>query len=295
MNKNKIYSLLSNINRPLILDGAMGSLLQQRGFKSDKYLWMSYLNFKNPNLIKEIHKEYINSGCDIISTNTFRTNPNSLKNANINFDQNIVVEQSLNIAKEAVCESNILIAGSNPPAEDSYQSIRTISKNDLIHNHHQHIDLLYKYGSDFILNETQSHFDEIEIICKFCFENNIPYVISLLITEELKILSGETLSEVIDLVKHYNPLLVCFNCIFPETFIKLLNSEFNINNWGFYLNCGNGNYSDENISCGISPNKYLEFVRASLAFHPKLIGTCCGSNPNHTKTIRDFLNEKIGS
>ncbi|MBK7106752.1 MAG: homocysteine S-methyltransferase family protein [Ignavibacteriae bacterium] len=295
MNKLEIATVFNQLQKPLILDGAMGSLLQQRGFKSDKYLWMSYLNFKYPNIIKDIHKEYINAGCDIITTNTFRTNPSVFKKTITDFDQNKIVELSLNIAKDAVGDSNILIAGSNPPAEDSYQNERNITYKDLIDNHHQHIDLLYKYGADFILNETQSHFDEIEIVCKYCFENKVPYIISLLITDELKILSGENLSDVLDMINFYSPILICFNCIFSETFFKLLKSSFVIDNWGFYLNCGSSDYNDGNINCGISPIQYLEIVKSSLPFNPKLIGTCCGSNPHHTKIIRDFLDEKTNS
>lgn len=295
MNKDNILSLFSNSRKPLLLDGAIGSLLQQKGYKSDKHLWTSYVNFKYPNVIKKIHEEYIKAGCDLITTNTFRTNPIAFKKTSFEIDQELIIEQSVNLAKQAIGNANVIIAGSNPPAEDSYQNYRSISKNELIQNHHQHIDLLYKYGCDFILNETQSHFDEIEIICKYCYVNNIPYVISLLITDDMKIFSGENLTEVLSMINLYNPLLISFNCIFPNTFYKLLNTNCLINNWGFYLNCGNGNYSDKNISCGISPKEYLEIVRNSIVFKPKLIGTCCGSNPHHTKIIRDFLDENFSA
>ena len=63
------------LNRPLILDGAMGSLLIERGAVKDKFLWLSKTNIDNPRLVESLHKEYITSGADIITTNTFRTNP----------------------------------------------------------------------------------------------------------------------------------------------------------------------------------------------------------------------------
>lgn len=292
---NKLKEKLVNSSRPLILDGAIGSLLQQKGFKSDKYLWTSYINFEYPNVIKEIHKEYINAGCNIITTNTFRTNPYSLKSAKLNFNPEKAVELSLQIAKDAVDGTNVLIAGSNAPAEDCYQIKRTVSDHTLIENHQTHIDLLIKFGADFIINETQSHLDEIEIICKYCYENKIPYVISLLLTNELKIFSGENLSEVLEKIQQYSPGIISFNCIYQNTFQKLLNSELLNFNWGFYLNCGKGKYSDENISCGVSPLNYLEFVKNSLPFDPKLIGSCCGSNPEHIKLIREYFDGKTGS
>ena len=70
-----ITSFIRNSNKPLILDGAMGSLLQQKGIPFDEYLWTAKANISNPNLVKDIHENYISAGADIISTNTFRTNP----------------------------------------------------------------------------------------------------------------------------------------------------------------------------------------------------------------------------
>jgi homocysteine S-methyltransferase len=291
MTNSKLKERLENSSRPLILDGAIGSLLQQRGYKTDKHLWTSYLNFKHPKVIENIHREYINAGCDIITTNTFRTKPYSLQSISLDIDQEKVIELSLSIAKNATKETNVLIAGSNAPVEDCYQIERTISKNILYENHQIHIDLLLKYGADFILNETQSHFDEIEIVCKYCHQNNIPYLISLLLTADLKILSGENVVEVLEMISQYSPELVSFNCIYKDTFEKLLNSNLINFNWGFYINCGSGNYFDENISCGITPSEYLEIVKTSLPFNPKLIGSCCGSNPDHIKKIREYFNE----
>lgn len=297
-NSFNIFSFAKRISRPLILDGAMGSLLQQKKIKVDDNLWMSYLNINNPEIILQLHKDYIKSGADIITTNTFRTNPVAFKKANDNFTKKIsnkeFVKAALDIAKEARKENSILIAGSNPPVEDSYQIKRTISKNELINNHHQHIEWLMEFGSDFILNETQSHFDEIKIICNFCYRNNIPYVLSLFFTDELNILSGEKLRDIISYVLDYLPLAISFNCIIPSTFDKLfssIKSDFFLkNNWGFYLNCGSGNYTDKNISCGISPNEYINYVKKSIKFKPSFIGSCCGSNPNHTKKIKKIIN-----
>ncbi len=298
-----IFSFAKRIYRPLILDGAMGSLLQQKKLKTDDNLWMSYLNLDKPETILKIHKDYIKSGADIITTNTFRTNPiafnKSIRLSQIKMQNKKFVKAALDIAKKARNEDSILIAGSNPPAEDSYQIKRTVSKNELIKNHQQHIEWLMEFGSDIILNETQSHFDEIKIICNFCYKNNIPYVISLFFTDELKILSGEKVKDVVNYILNYSQLAISFNCIMPATFHKLmknLKSNFFLkNNWGFYLNCGSGNYTDKNISCGIFPDEYIEQIQGTFKYKPSFIGSCCGSNPNHTKEIKKLLDEKINS
>jgi len=62
------------LGRPLILDGAMGSLLQENNVPVDNHLWMSKAILENPDIIKNIYADYIKCGADIITTNTFRTN-----------------------------------------------------------------------------------------------------------------------------------------------------------------------------------------------------------------------------
>ena len=274
--------------KPLLLDGAIGSYLQQKGFISDEILWTTKVNFSNPEAIINVHKEYIESGADIITTNTFRTNPIALENSNID-DFNIYVSEAVKLAKEAVEDRKILIAGSNSPAEDCYQPTRSISYSKIELNHKKHIDLLIDNGVDFVLNETQSHLDEIKVICEHCDKNRIPYVISLYFDENLKILSGENLDSVLSLLKNTSALAIGLNCIFPELFSQFIGSTKISTNWGFYLNCGDGHPTDKVINCKIQPGEYLGYVKQSLVYHPSFIGSCCGSNPSHTKKIREYL------
>lgn len=290
-----IFSFAKRINRPLILDGAIGSLLQQYNINTSSPLWSSIANLEHRELVLKIHQEYIEAGADIITTNTFRTNPAAVQNSSLNTDQKEIVKLSVKIAGEAKKEHPVLIAGSNAPAEDCYQAERTISHKELELNHSNHIESLWDSGCDFILNETQSHMDEINIICNFCSQNNIPFVLSLFFTTDLKLLSGESLFEAVKLISNYNPLAIGFNCIQPETFKKALKlfKEIGLGaelNWGAYLNCGSGTFTDEVIKCGIDEFSYQQIVRDILPFKPAFIGACCGSTPKHIKLIRELLN-----
>lgn len=288
---NILLNRKATLNRSLILDGAFGSVLQQRGFSSDKDLWYSHLSVSNSQAVRELHKEYIDAGADIITTNTFRTNPVAKKKSNIEITNSEFVKRSVELAIQAKGERNVIIAGSNAPAEDCYQKERTISLFDLEYNHKKHIELLYESGCDIIWNETQSHWDEIEIICKFCSENSIPYSINIYFDESLKILSGEPVEEVINFVESFSPQAIGFNCIKPSDF-KNLSINYQLPKiFGYYLNCGNGNITDQNISCGISPKMYLDFIVEFQRFNPTFVGSCCGSNPAHTKAIKEYFDE----
>lgn len=293
MKKINFFSIARRIERPLILDGAIGSYLQQKFPESnDVFSWMTKINTEHPEILFSLYKEYILSGADIITTNTFRTNPLALKNHTFAYNLNDLIKRTVDLAFLARGNASILVAGSNPPAEDCYSKERTVSFDELQNNHHKHIDLLMNSGVDFILNETLSHFDEINIICKYCSWNNIPYVLSLYITEDGKILSGESVEDVLNFVLQFKPYAIGFNCIKPQTMLKIVeNYEMNFN-WGTYLNCytnpTNNCETPKDNSC-ITPLEYVEIIKKILPFKPSFVGACCGSKPEHIKQIRDLF------
>ncbi len=290
MSKKSFSELYKEKNKPLILDGALGTYLEEKGFLPDKNLWFSYLNISEPKIVEMVHREYIAAGAEIITTNTFRTNPLAKKNSSIDVTNTELVKRSVQIAINAVESKNILIAGSNAPAEDCYQIERTVSKFDLEYNHKKHIELLYENGVDIIWNETQSHLDEIKIISKFCSDNKIPFAINLFYTSNFKILSGESINDVVENIYNYKPDVIGFNCIKHDSLLINIDKMNLPENWGFYFNCG-GDFEDQKIVCSVSPDDYKNIVSLFIQYNPKFIGSCCGSNPNHIKEIKGFIDE----
>ena len=280
------FSLSRQNERPLILDGAMGSLLQQSGVPSDERLWTTMANVEYQDIVLSVHKSYISAGANIITTNTFRTNPAALTGLSNNIQEELL-RSAVNLAKDARKSLPVLIAGSNAPAEDCYQRERKISSKELEINHYNHIEKLMINGVDFILNETQSHSDEIEIICNYCSGNSIPFVLSFYLDKDLKLLSGESLEEMLPKVLEHDPLAIGINCISPSVY-NSFKKNFGYN-WGYYLNCGSGNPEDQIIKCGFSPGEYSEIVRDSLELAPSFIGACCGSGPEHIRKIKEVL------
>jgi methionine synthase I (cobalamin-dependent) len=288
--RDNLFEKARKINRPLVLDGAMGSILQEKKLTSNKRVWSAKANDDSVNEVITLHKDYIRAGADIITTNTFRTNPYSLISSGVT-DVVGTVLKAVDLAKRARGKAAVLIAGSNPPVEDCYKVERTISQKDLEWNHKVHIDALMESGCDFIMNETQSHFDEIKFIAKYCGENHIPFVMNFFFLDKPKLLSGENLTDAIEYVLKYHPLAIGFNCI---TFEALENAIKRLKpgiNWGFYLNCGSGKLTDKTIDCAISPLDYAKKAKEYLKYQPSFIGSCCGSTPEHTKKIKYLIDE----
>ncbi len=284
-------------NRPLVLDGAIGTYLIEKGIIPDNSIWTTEANISKYEMVVEIHKEYIANGAEIITTNTFSSNPHAVHlNKNMRKSQ-ILVKKAVQAAIQAREESgieNILIAGSNSPAEDCYQYERTISEIELKRNHQTHIELLWSNGVDFILNETQGHLDEISIICDICEKMAIPYVISLYFDENANLLSGENINSVIEYINlKYPNAIIGINCVNPKLFEFIDKSQLEKINWGFHFNSAHSNHNDEEISCYISPQEYLEFALNAINENTIYVGSCCGSNPNHTNVLRQYFDKNL--
>lgn len=278
------------LKRPLVLDGAIGSLLEQRGFATNDKLWSAKALINNEQEVLKIHKEYLNAGAEIITTNTFRTNPIAFENQN-RLEYKEYVEKAVTLCKIATESFNdVVIAGSNPPAEDCYESTRNISQHKLEENHKRHIDELYSNDVDVIWNETFSHLDEIIFVCKYCSENKIPFVINLYLTKEFKLLSGEYYKTAVDEIANYKPIAIGLNCISLSTFKNIDKKIFQKHLHGFYLNCGK-EYRTKEISCDVSLQAYKNIIIENKKNNLLFVGSCCGSNPSFTKMIKETINE----
>lgn len=290
-NKSLLLLNRDEKKKPLLLDGAIGSFLQAAGCPLDKYLWSSRLNIERPELVKKLHSDYIDTGADIITTNTFRTNPVAKKKSNLSITNSELVNRSVQLIKDIATTKKVIIAGSNAPAEDCYQQERTISFFDLEYNHKKHIELLYNAGVDIIWNETQSHIDEIEIICRFCSDNNIPFTMNLFFNGNLRLLSGHSINEALEIIRAFLPAGIGVNCIKPELFRNF--QEINQKKWidGFYFNCGKSEVIEKSIQCSLSPQDYFLQIKDFFTEELLYVGSCCGSSPLHTKLLREKIDE----
>ncbi len=283
---------MKSLGKIAILDGAIGSYLQETYSIREEFLWVTSANKILKENLADLHKSYIRAGANIITTNTFRTNPAAFLRAGKTERFEDYVFEACSIARTAVHNSEVFIAGSNPPAEDSYQKERTLSQSSLEDNHFKHITALWENGVDFILNETQSHFDEIKIICGFCSRQSIPFAISLYVDNSGKLLSGEEVAEVAEYINGFHPLFLAFNCISAQQLEKLVAELRLPEYWGFYLNCGSGSVTDEIIQCCVTPEEYSRVVSTFFTKMPVVIGACCGSGPEHIQELSRVLHEQ---
>ena len=282
--------------KPYILDGAMGSEIIKRGFSLPKHIWSAFANINNPNLVYKIHNEYINSGANFIIANTFRTTPRSYKKTGINLiSANKLAYQSLNSAIDIAnlaAKKNTKIFASVAPLEDCYKP-KLFPGYKIAKKEFQQLEHWLKNTKiNGVLLETMNNAIEIKAALT-AFQNlQKPVWVSLFLKTSQHIASGDKIIDIISIINNFNVdclLLNCNSLSLTEKALKILNS-----NWdgkiGIYPNLGpSPPIPDGNIDSICSDENYILHLNNLLNYELYVIGGCCGSSPNHTKLLKNFI------
>jgi len=285
-----------NSPKPLLLDGPMGSRLIEYGQQLNTPIWSAEILMKNPGLIQSIHTEYIDSGADIIRTNTFRTNPYACDQYRSKIDYKHLVKIAVEAAKNALTNSNkvnLLVAGSNAPASDCYSKNQQLSSEELYNNHIKHISTLYETGVDFILNETFGDHFELEIAAKICYELKIPFAASLLINNENETYHGQNLKSALQNLLMYDPIFVSLNCCHPDSLINALPMLADSNPFGVYPNLGTVDSFTKNFLVrDFTESDLTDFTNSVINSGASVIGVCCGGNSDDVRLMRRLIDAR---
>ena len=278
----------SDIQIPLILDGAMGTALMMRGIKAPLPLWSAVANYENFDDVIAIHKEYIKSGCNVITTNSFRTTPRTFRKAGYS-NSNAVVksEQSLRLAIEAANTArkgrNVLVAGSIGPLEDCYEPNDFPCKRIAIDEYIHLINIFNHQAVDLLLYETMGNFEEIKTLLEIDINTNKKKWLSMVLKNENQILDGTNITEVFRLAYNNSVDTILINCSTIHNTIRAIPKikRHWPGKWGVYPNLGEDmptkdGYIDSKIN-DIDIAEQLMFAASKGA---SVLGACCGSTPD---------------
>tara|TARA_B100001057_G_scaffold449529_1_gene490818 strand:+ start:36767 stop:40390 length:3624 start_codon:yes stop_codon:yes gene_type:complete len=304
-------------NRVLVLDGAMGTMIQKHSlseedFRGERFVNHNFdlkgnndlLSITQPQIIKQIHEEFLEAGADIIETNTFSSNKIAQDDYNLGaiiYDLNFM---SAKIAKEAARKFSSkvkprFVAGAigptnrtasiSPDVEDP--SLRSITFDQLSISYKEQILALIDGGIDLILIETV--FDTLN--CKAALNAaeeafellkiRLPIMVSGTITDESgRTLSGQTTEAFLNSISHVPLLSVGFNCALGAKamipYIKELSDKapFFVS---AYPNAGLPNEMGEYDEGPSQMASHLDdFLSRKIV---NIIGGCCGTGPEHIK------------
>lgn len=287
--------------RILILDGAMGTMLQRKGLQGNS----ESFNLTNPETIGEIHNEYIEAGADIITTNSFSANSISQSEYNLSEKAGQMAEAAARIARKAADEAprKIWVAGSVGPTSKSLSLAQNI--NDPIFRPYSfdgmaeafevQIRGLVKGGVDLLLFETC--FDALNTkaalyaIGHIPEASDIPIMISASMSDRSgRTLTGQTMEAFYRSVQHCSPLSFGLNCsLGAEEMIPLVAevASFATCAVSCYPNAGLPNEMGEYDE---TPSQMAESVRKmALAGSVNIVGGCCGTTPEHIKAVAEAV------
>ncbi len=315
---NKIEQLL--MNRILVLDGAMGTMIQRYTLTEEDFRGEQFknhtcdlkgnndlLSITRPDIVKAIHKEYLDAGADIIETNTF--SGTSIAQADYSLESSVyeLNFQSAKIAKDvaiafSTSDKPRFVAGAIGPTNRTASispdvdnpAFRHITFDQLKEAYIEQVNALINGGVDLLLVETV--FDTLN--CKaalFAIEDvfeskgiRIPIMVSGTITDESgRTLSGQTAEAFLNSISHIPLLSVGFNCALGTKAMRPYVRELAKKAPFFvsaYPNAGLPNEMGEYDESPEAMGAQLEdFMQNALV---NIVGGCCGTTPEH---IAEFV------
>ncbi len=307
----------------LVLDGAMGTMIQQYNFTEEDYRGEKFKDFKisvkgnndmlsitQPKAIKEIHAKYLEAGADIIETNTFSSTTIAMADYEM---EDFVYElnyKSAKIAKEVAEEYTAknpnkprFVAGSIGPTNRTASmspdvndpGFRSVTFNDLRIAYKQQVEALIDGGVDVLLVETV--FDTLNAkAALFAIEEikanrniDIPIMLSGTITDASgRTLSGQTAEAFLISVSHIPLLTVGFNCALGAKqlipHLEILSQKASFG-VSAHPNAGLPNaFGEYDETPQQMADQIKEYLEKGLI---NIIGGCCGTTPAHIKAIAE--------
>ncbi len=291
-----------------IMDGGMGQLLLEKGMISKGTLWSAgaLVDEKYHDLLIDCHLSYINSGADVIVTNTFSCRKFRLKENNIEDQFKYLNKKACELAIQAkqISKKSVLIAGSLPSQRDTYVSdVR--SDYEIENDITEQTEILSEYV-DFFYLDVVSSIKEIQIASKIANDLKKNVVVGVHTKKDGKLPSGENLQNLLNNGINENCIGIIFACVSPEIAeksIRIIN-EYKIpfgakvNLWKIEeptpIKTFNTAKPQEigtnpNISFGkrddITNKDFYEFSKKIISMGATILGGCCETNPQHIQEI----------
>ncbi|MCZ4245154.1 methionine synthase [Pedobacter punctiformis] len=307
--------------RILVIDGAMGTMIQrytltEEDFRGERFKDHTcdvkgnndLLNLTRPDIIKAIHLEYLNSGADIIETNTFSTQRISMADYQMEALSYELSYEGARIAKEATTEfmaqhpdRKCFVAGAVGPTNRTLSlspdvndpGFRAISYEELFEAYYEQVRGLVDGGSDLILIETI--FDtlnaKVAIAAIKKYEEVVGRKLEIMISGTItdasgRTLSGQTAEAFLNSVIHAKPLSIGFNCALGAKDMRPHIEELSAKAGCYVSAYPNAGLPNEFGAYDEQPHETAhlvdDFIHSGFV---NIVGGCCGTTPEHIGCI----------
>ena len=294
------------MTKPQLLDGGMGQEIVNRGGKGAYGEWASGALIYTPELVSDIHRDYIRAGADIITTNTYGTTRTRLRFMDKEDQLAPLLRLASDLANAARDQArrDINIAASLPPLEASYVNTFALSYDETAAEFAEMMDLL-SAGVDIYLGETFSTGFEARAFLQAATGRGKPVWLALTLDDlhPLRLRGGELLADVIAALEIL-PDALLLNCCKPATISQALPILQAAGlPYGAYANGFTG-IPDDWVDTGgvaqlqaredMSPEAYARDVAGWLDSGATIVGGCCETGPAHIARLRQLIDSGNG-
>ncbi len=287
-------------NKVLVCDGAMGTMLYERGISFDHCF--DEINLSHPEMVREIHRAYAEAGADILETNTFGGNRfrlthhgleekiESINSAGVKLAKEIAEEQSIKLRRK------IFVAGAMGPLGKPLEPIGKITREEAQKYFAEQAKILSDAGADVIMLETIGDLEEAkQAVIGARSATSLPIIAQMTFNDEAKTLMGNKPVEVARTLQSLGANIVGANCsVGPQALLEVLEKMNAVENLHFSIqpNAGLPRYVGGRYLYLASPDYFGDYAKMFVAAGAGIIGGCCGTTPDHIRQIRKAIGDQ---
>lgn len=277
----------------LIFDGAMGTMLQQKGLKIGEN--PEVFGLKNHDKLLEIHKAYLRSGSNVVTTNTFGAN--ELKLDKLGYTVEEVVDNAVRVAKmsiEKVDKSKQrYIALDIGPIGEMLEPMGTLSFDRAYEIFKRQAIQGEKSGANLIIIETMMDLYEAKAAVLAVKENtNLPLFLTMTFDENGRSFTGCMPESMVATIEGLGVDAIGVNCsLGPKQLLPIVEKIAKLTSLPVIVqaNAGLPDIIDGKAIYNVEENEFFEYVKKFINVGASIIGGCCGTNPKFIKKICDNL------
>lgn len=266
----------------LYFDGAMGTQIQK--LSNVDVVIPETLNITHPQLLTQIHSNYVKAGSDIISTNTFGANNYKLKNCQYSVEEVVIAG-----VKAAINAGSKFVALDVGPIGTLIGSLGDLSFDTAYGIYKEQISAGVKAGVDLIIIETMTDIYEAKAAILAAKDTaNLPIICSMTFEENKRTLTGTDPLTMVTILESLGVDVIGINCSFgPDKMIPIVKEIINYSSLPVLVqpNAGLPEIVDNKTIYNITSNQFTEYMKEITEYGAWLLGGCCGTSPDFIESL----------
>jgi methionine synthase / methylenetetrahydrofolate reductase (NADH) len=277
---------------PILCDGATGTLLYAKGIFINRCY--DELNLSQPELIRQLHHDYLHAGAQIIETNTFGANHFRLERHGLADKVRDINLAGAKLAREEAKNFDVWVGGSVGPLGVRIEPLGKISLQEARDAFQKQVAALAEGGVDLILLETFGYLEEIHQALQAAREvnPNLPVVAQVTIDEDGNTLDGSTPEVFVPRLAEWGADVIGCNCsVGPVAMLDAMERVRALTTLSVSAQPNAGiprSVEGRNIYL-CSPEYMASYARKFVAAGVNLVGGCCGTTPEHIREMKSAL------